>query len=303
MKLLSGSSNPQLAASIAQRLGVELLPADLSTFPNGEHRVRITDRVRGENVAIVQSFSEPVDTHIIETLLMIDALERLGARHVNLILPWMGYSLQDKVFREGEPIAAKVVANLISHAYVKRAILLDLHNSSTPGFFSIPTQHVSAQPLFFEFSQQHFQADLQAGQLVVASPDFGGLKRARVFADQLQVDLVNIDKHRNYSTGEVTAVQVQGGSVEHKTVLILDDAIVSGGTVIEAARVLKDEGASQVHFLATHSLLVQGAAQKLAESEIDSIITTNSISHDYLPKKFTVLDAGELFAQELRDWV
>src|SRR5690606_38305320 len=113
-------------------------------FPNGEKRVWIKDKVRGENITIVQSFSEPTDEHIMEFLLLTDALERMGARHINVVIPWLGYSLQDKVFREGEAIAAKVVANLISHAYVKRVFLLDVHNTSIPGFFSVPTHHLTA---------------------------------------------------------------------------------------------------------------------------------------------------------------
>lgn len=305
MKIIGGSSNQSLTQSLAKHLDADIISTEITTFPNGERRVWINDEignVKSQNIALVQSFSQPVDMHIMETLLMIDALERMGARHINLIVPWMGYSLQDKVFRDGEPIAAKVVANLVSHAYVKRAFLLDLHNSSTPGFFAIPTHHVSAQPLFIDYANQTFSQALKESNLVVASPDFGGLKRARVFANKIGVDLVNVDKHRDLKTGEVTAIQVQGGDVRDKIVLIMDDVIVSGGTVAEAARLLKQEGAREVHFFASHCLMVGSAKENLSDPAIDTIITTNSVEHDEILDKIKILDSAPLFVEELRDW-
>lgn len=303
MKILHGSSNKAVAVSLAQLMHLPLIATELTTFPNGESRVWIKDNIAGENIILVQSFSQPVDTHIMETLLMIDALERMGARHINLIVPWFGYSLQDKVFRDGEPIAAKVIANLLSHSYVKRAFLMDLHNSSTPGFFAIPTHHISAQSIFVEYAQKTFAPAFAAGQVLAASPDFGGLKRARSFANTLGVNLVNIDKHRDLKTGYITAIQVQGGDVEDKIVLITDDVIVSGRTVLEAARLLKKEGAKEVHFFASHGLFVGNAIENMSDDAIDSVITTNSVIHDSLPEKITVLDCAPLFAKELQDWV
>ncbi|MBP9820409.1 ribose-phosphate pyrophosphokinase, partial [Candidatus Woesebacteria bacterium] len=255
MKLLSGSSNLPLAQSIAQGLQIPLVNAEITHFANNERRVWIKDDVRGENVVLVQSFSDPADEHIMEFLLMVDALERMGARHVNAVIPWMGYSLQDKVFRYGEPIAAKVVANLVSNTYVKRVFLLDLHNTSTPGFFSIPSVHVSALQLFAQYIKDKFDQN----NLIVASPDFGGLKRARTFADVLNTELINIDKHRDLTTGEVSAQSVQGGSAKGKTVVLFDDCVLSGATVLEAAALLKKEGAQEVHFVATHGLFTGDA--------------------------------------------
>jgi ribose-phosphate pyrophosphokinase len=297
MKILSGSSNRPMAQAIADKMGLQLTEVDISTFANGETRVWIKEEVKGENIILVQSFSHPTDDYIIECLLLIDALERLGARHVNVVIPWMGYSLQDKVFRPGEAIAAKVVADLISHSYVKRAFLLDLHNSSTPGFFSIPTQHLSALNLFAEYAEQHF--DLS--RFVIASPDFGGLKRARVFAERLQLDLVNIDKHRNLHTGKVEAVGISG-DVSGKSVIIFDDLINSGSTVVTAAEILKDQGANEVHFFATHGPLVPTAYQTLQESLVDSVVVSNSINHSGKTDKVKILDVSSLFATELATW-
>lgn len=297
MKIIAGSSNTALAQSIAKHLDSELISVEISKFANDEKRVWINDSVKGQNVALVQSFSQPVDEHIMEFLLMADALERLGARHINLILPWMGYSLQDKVFRDGEAIAAKVVANLVSTAHIKRVFLMDVHNSSTPGFFSIPTHHLSALDMFVEYVKATFPIE----ECVVASPDFGGIKRSRVFANQLGLDMVNIDKHRDLASGEVTAVGL-AGDVTNKIVLINDDCILSGGTIIEAAELLKERGAKEVHFLATHGLFVNGAVDRLEKSQADSIIITDTIAQPKQSKKIKVLSVAPLLAESLKAW-
>lgn len=300
MKLISGSSNPKLAQKIANQLNVDLAETEISRFSNGEKRVWIKDNLRGENVALIQSFVNPVDETIMETMLLIDALERLGVRHVSLTIPWMGYSLQDKVFRLGEPISAKVIAKMISNAYVKRALLMDLHNDSIPAFFDIPTNYLSAMGIFIKFIQDNFDLD----QTVIGSPDFGGLKRARTLAKKLNLDLVNIDKTRDLKTGEVRAVELHG-NVADKTVVILDDVIVSGGTVVESADLLKQNGAKQVIFLASHGLFTQGTSD-MEQSQVDQVVITNSIDHpnlDSANSKFKVLDVSSVFADNLAKWL
>ncbi len=297
MKIIAGSSNISFAKSLAGALNSTLSEVEISRFANGEKRVWIKDTVKGENVVLVQTFGTPTDENIIEFLLLADALERLGARHVNAVIPWFGYSLQDKVFRVGEPIAAKVVANLVSNAYIKRAFLLDLHNSSTPGFFSIPVQHLSTQDVFSKYVHDHFDVT----QCVVASPDFGGLKRARVFAEKLGVELVNIDKHRDLVSGQVTALGIHG-NVDNKIVILVDDVINTGGTVISAADILKQHGAREVHFLSSHGPLVPEALHKLQDSSVDSIVVTNSIESDQTIPKLHKVDVAPLFAQEISTW-
>ena len=297
MLILSGSSNPKLANAIAGALQTQVVEVEIQKFANGEKRVWVKGELRGQNVTLVQSFSDPTDEHIIETLLIADAVERLGARNLNLVLPWMGYSLQDKVFRLGEPIAAKVVANLVSSSYIKRAFLLDLHNSSIPGFFSIPTEHVSLIDTFVDHCKQHF--DLS--QVVVASPDFGGLKRARVFADKLGVGLVNFDKKRNLETGKIEITNLHG-DVSGKVVLTFDDVIVSGGTVIEIANVVNQNHAKSVHFIATHALFADHALEKINSSTIDSIITSDSVALQGTTQKVVSISCADVFAQALRNW-
>lgn len=290
MKLISGSSNPALSKNLTQELGLELVGVELSKFANDEKRVRLNGSVQGETVLIVQSFSQPVDEHIMEFLLLTDALERAGAKKVYAIIPWYGYSLQDKVFNDGEPLSAKVVANLISNSYTHRVFLLDVHNPSIAGFFSVPTHHLSALPLFKDYVEENF--DLK--QAVVASPDFGGLKKAAKLAKILNLDLANIEKNRNLQTGEIIKMELHG-QVKNKTILVFDDVIVSGGTVIEATEVLKKAGAKEIHFLATHGLFVNKAKEKLQNSALDSIIITNSIHHPQLPPKIKSLNCAQIF--------
>jgi len=298
MKLVSGSSNLPLAQKLAKHLGIDLVKVKITKYANDEKHIEILDNVQGENIILLQSFSRPVDEHIMEFLLLADALERMGARHVNAVIPWYGYSLQDKVFKDGEPLSAKVVANLISASYIKRVSLLDVHNTSIAGFFSVPTHHLSALPLFTKYAKENY--DLK--QIVVASPDFGGLKRAWQLAKSLNVDLVNIDKHRDLKTGKITRMELHG-DVKTKTVLVFDDVAVSGGTVIKAAEVLKKSGAKKVHFLVTHGLLVGNVESKLNTSAIDTIVITNSIYHQKLPNNVQTIDCAKLFADQLKGWM
>lgn len=298
MFVISGSSNPQLAVEIAQLMGLELVTVEIGVFPNGEKRINIQKDVHGQNIVLVQSFSAPTDEYIMEFLLLADALERMGARHINAVIPWMGYSLQDKVFRNGEPLSAKVVADLVSQSYIKRVLLLDLHNMSIPGFYSVPTRQLSALELFADHIEKTFEHD----KLVIASPDFGGLKRAREFAKNLDVDLVNIDKQRDLRTGQVTATSVHG-DVKDKIVILFDDSVVSGGTVIETAKLLKEQGANSVHFLATHGLFVNDSQNNIQQSTVDSVLVTNSIQHASLVPKITELSVASLFAESLKHWL
>lgn len=304
MNIISGSSNPQLATAIADQINKiskkkasQLIPIEISKFANDEKRVWIKDKelVRGQEVCLVQSFNAPVDENIIETLLIVDALERLGTKGITLIIPWLGYSLQDKVFRPGEAIAAKVVADIISQRFINQIFLLDLHNSSIPGFFSVPTHHLFADEIFINYLKKEIDFD----QAVVASPDFGGIKRSRIFAEKVALDVVNIDKSRDLKTGQVTAHELHGPSVKNKTVIVIDDVIISGSTVIESANLLKKNGAKKVYFLASHGVFCQGL-NELENSAVDQIIVSNSIRQKQeTSKKLTVLDISSVFAQEL----
>lgn len=308
MNIISGSSNLELAKSIVTSLNQkvpaqnsQLIQTEISKFPNDEKRIWIKDedKVRGQKISIVQSFSKPVDENLIETLLIIDALERLGAREVSLIIPWMGYSLQDKVFREGESIAAKVVADMISNSFVSRVFLLDLHNPSIPGFFSVPTYHLSAMNLFID----HLKTNDYLDNTVVVSPDFGALKASRIFAKNLNLPLFNIDKSRDFKTGIVTAHALHGGEIAGKNAIIFDDVIVSGSTAAETAALLKKEGALKVIFTATHGIFCNNGVNIVSQSEIDYIVISNSIAQVEKVKKIKQVDLSSLFVNALVDWI
>ena len=307
MNIIAGSSHPDLANKIVDQLNKispqtknQLIPVEIKQYPNGEKSVWIKEAklVRGQRICIIQSFNKPVDENIIETLLIADALERLGARGVSIIIPWLGYSLQDKVFRPGEAIAAKVVADLISKSFIKRVFLLDLHNSSIPGFFSIPSYHLFADEIFIK----HLKENIDLDNAVIASPDFGGLKRARDFAKKLSLPLINIDKSRDLVTGEVTAHAIHGGSVAGKTVILFDDVIVSGGTVVHTAQLLKKEGALEVHFLSSHGIFCDNGLEKIEQSDIKTVVVSNSIEQIQKSSKLKVLDLSQIFAEQLADW-
>ncbi|MBU0978846.1 MAG: ribose-phosphate pyrophosphokinase [Patescibacteria group bacterium] len=297
MRLIAGSSNPQLATEVATALGVSLVKIASNIFANGERRVKVKDDVRGQDVVILQSFSSPADQQIIEFLLLTDALERMGAKSVEAVIPWMGYSLQDKVFSPGEPISAKVVADLVSNSFVRRVVLIDLHNTSIPAFFSVPTTHISAEQLMLEYVKDH----LNHKQTVVVSPDFGGLKRSRQFAKQLDVELLNINKHRDLQTGKVTEVSLQG-DVKGKQVILYDDIIVGGSTAVETAKLLHAEGAKQIYFLATHGLFAGGALDKIKSAPIEKVVITNTIYHQTLPHNVETISIAKLIADEVEFW-
>lgn len=296
MILLSGSSNKPLAEKIAQAMQTSLGAIEISQFANGERRVWIQEDVKGHDVALIQSFSDPVDTHIIEFALITDALFRAGARRVFAVIPWFGYSLQDKVFRPGEPIAMKVIATLLDSVSTYRYILMNLHNSSGAGFFAKPSSVLSSDEVFMN------EIKKIEGEVVIVSSDFGGLKRVGRFAQALGLPLANIDKRRDLHTGEVVAHAITG-DIRGKTAVIVDDIINGGSTGIEAARILRENGAGKIIMYATHAILAGDAAERLAASDLDELVVTDTIdvSSKAFPK-LRVVSVADIFARELSRW-
>lgn len=295
MIIFSGSSRVAFIDQLAERLQAEQGEIDIDQFANGEKRLRVLTSVDGQECVIIQSFSQPVDEQIIELVLIADALERAGAKEVTAVIPWLGYSLQDKVFRDGEPLAARVVADIVSHAFIQRVVVLDMHNPSIVGFFSVPTVHLRALTLFSDYARNQWERT----ESVVVSPDFGGLKQARLFAEQLGVELVNVNKHRDLKTGLVSTLGLSG-EVQGKICLVYDDVINTGGTVVEVAKLLKEQGAKEVHFLVTHGLFAGDGLAKMEHEAIDSVVISDSIAHSSLPTKIKVLSVVNLIADKLR---
>lgn len=291
MLICSGSSNAQLAGDIAKTLNVSFIDRSISTFPNGEKRILLTTSVRHEDVVIVQSFSQPVDEHIIELALLVDATKRAGANSITVVIPWMGYSLQNEVFRVGESLAVKVIADMLSVLPIDKFVFMDLHTDEIIGFFPKLAANLSMIDTFAEDAQ---------GDIVV-SPDHGGGKRAKQFAELLDLPYVELEKSRDRASGLITL----GGEpvdVLGKRCLLMDDVINTGSTTMAAAESLKKQGATSVTVYATHIVSTEKHIEALEKSKIDHIIVSNTVHNLALKgaKKFHVVSAGEQIAAALR---
>ena len=296
MQIFSGSSNPELASKISQLLNVQLGSIKISQFSGDEKRVWVKDKKIEKDVVVVQSLSRPTNDNLIEFCLICDALRRGGATEITAVIPWMGYSKQDKVFREGEPLSAKVIAQIIQVAHVSKIITFDLHNKATLGFFDVPVIDLTAKPLFIEY----FKKSISDNTVVVA-PDAGAVKSSTAFASELGVPVVYMDKKRDLVSGEVTVVGMSR-SVEGVDVIIIDDNVFTGSTLIESANALKKSGAKSIKVGVTHHLFVPGVQEKLEESEIDEIIVTDTIVNNE-PKKYRklkILSVAQMVVDELR---
>lgn len=314
MQLFGGLSNQDLVEKI-EKLGVLLGKADIAKFANDEKRVCVNvgksaiQKV-SKSAAILQSFSVPVDENIIEFCLLADALTRAGYTELVGVVPWLGYSKQDKVFLSGEALSAKVIAQIIQTTKVKKLITFDLHNRAITGFFDIPVIELSAKPLFKEYFEKKINEN--PANYVVVAPDEGAVKASAYFARELGVNICYMDKRRDLITGEVSVVGMTG-DVVGKHAIIVDDMIVTGSTMMKSAKYLKKMGAVGVSVAATHHLYLSGVQDKLETSEIDEAVVTdtvsvNSQSPNSLPaqagqilkfKKLKVLSVAGLIVDEL----
>ena len=295
MIIISGSSNQSLAQEISQILGARLADIEISKFPNGEKRIWIKEDLAGEDVAIIQSFSDPVDEHIVELNLIADASKHLKARQTLAVIPWMGYSPQDKEFRKGEPISVHVIARMIQSVDVNQVLTVDIHSQSSLDLFDIPAHQISALSLFVSHFKQQDLADH-----VVVSVDKGSLELATNFSQQLELPLVVFDKLRDRATGQVSLTHVSG-EVEGKKAIAIDDFVSTGSTRISASAQLKSMGLVEYHDCITHALLAGNSPQKLQDSQIDSIITTNTYpvpKHKLFPK-LSVLSIAKPLAEKI----
>lgn len=295
MKIFSGSSNPGLAAEICEYLDTALGRADISTFADGETMFHIRENVRGRDVFIIQSTSPPVNDNLVELLIMVDAFRRASARRITAVLPYYGYSRQDRKSEPRVPITAKLVANLLTTAGVDRVLCTDLHAGQIQGYFDIPVDNLFAAPVILEYFRS-----LELQNLVIISPDAGGVERARAFAKRLDASLAIIDKRR---TGmNVTELMNIIGDVQDRTAVILDDMIDTAGTLIQAAEAVKAKGAAKVMAAATHAVLSGPAKERIRNSALEEVIVSNSIPHGDLDKasRVTVLSMAELLGEGIR---
>ncbi len=270
IKLFSGNANPALAREICGHLGVGLGEATVSSFSDGEIRVRIEENVRGADVFVAQSCCTPVNTSIIELLIMIDALKRSSAYRITAVIPYFGYARQDRKEQPRVPISAKLMADLITTAGADRVLTMDLHAGQIQGFFNIPVDHLYATPVLLDYINKRGAADL-----VVVSPDAGGVERARAFAKRLQAQLAIIDKRREGPSK--TQVMNIIGDVDGRNVLLLDDMIDTAGTIVQGAQACAEKGARMVWAGCTHPVLSGPALERLQESCLTEVVVTNTI--------------------------
>jgi len=295
LAIFSGNANPGLAHAICRTLNVRLGDCVVGRFSEGEIRVKVNENVRGKDVFVVQSTCPPPNDHLMELLILIDALRRASARRITAVIPYYGYARQDRKDQPRVSITAKLVANLITTAGADRVLTMDLHAGQIQGFFDIPLDHLYAVNIFaLHLAQKRLQA------LVVVSPDVGGIKMARAYAKRLNAGLAIVDKRR--SSPEATEVMHILGEVGGNTCLLVDDLIATGSSLIEAARALKQAGAKAIYGAVTHAVLSGPAMKRIADSPLQELIVTDTIP---LPKekrhrKMMVLSVAPLFGEAIR---
>ncbi|ANU15766.1 ribose-phosphate diphosphokinase [Planococcus maritimus] len=274
LKIFSLNSNKELAEQIAEQVGLPLGKSSVTHFSDGEIQINIEESIRGCDVFIVQSTSQPVNENLMELLIMIDAVKRASARTVNVVIPYYGYARQDRKARSREPITAKLVANLLETAGATRVVVLDLHAPQIQGFFDILIDHLVAVPLLSDHFLNDANIDLE--NAIIVSPDHGGVTRARKMADRLKAPIAIIDKRR--PRPNVAEVMNIVGNVEGKTAIIIDDIIDTAGTISIAASALIESGAKEVYACCTHPVLSGPAVQRIQDSVIKELVVTNSIA-------------------------
>src|SRR6476469_1530837 len=271
LMVFTGNANPELAAGVAKQLGIPLGKAVVSKFSDGEVMIEINENVRGKDVFVLQSTCAPTNDNLMEIMLMVDALKRASAGRITAAIPYFGYARQDRRPRSARvAISAKVVANMLQEAGVERVLIMDLHADQIQGFFDIPVDNIYASPILLGDLQKRNYDDL-----LVVSPDVGGVVRARALAKRLGCDLAIIDKRR--PKANVSEVMNIIGEVEGRNCVIMDDMVDTAGTLCKAAQVLKQRGAKQVFAYATHPVLSGGAGERIAASELDELVVTDTI--------------------------
>ncbi len=296
LKLFSGNANPALATEICGYLGIKLGEATVSSFSDGEIRVKVEENVRGADVFVVQSCCQPVNDSLMELLIIIDALKRSSANRITAVIPYFGYARQDRKDQPRVPISAKLVADLITTAGADRVLTMDLHAGQIQGFFNIPVDHLYALPVLLDYITKRKITDL-----VVVSPDAGGVERARAFAKRLQANLAIIDKRREGPNQ--TQIMNIIGDVDGKSALLLDDMIDTAGTIVQGAQACIDKGAREVWAACTHAVLSGPALERMQKSCLNQVVITNTIpmrGKDQACPKLHQLSVAPLLGEAIR---
>jgi len=297
IKFFTGTAHRGLAKEIASYLDIPIGDAAVSEFSDGEIMVQINENVRGSDVFVLQPTSMPVNRHLMELLLMVDALKRASASRITAVIPYYGYARQDRKVQPRVPISAKLVADLITAAGTNRVLTMDLHAAQIQGFFNIPVDNLYAAPVLLDYVRKQYHLE----NLTIVSPDAGGVERARSFAKKLECSIAIIDKRREMAN--VSQIMNVIGAVENKDTIILDDMIDTGGTTVQAAEALKAKGARRVVAACTHAVLSDNAVEKANSSVLEELIVTNTIPPDSKKeqcKKLTVLSIAPLIGEAIK---
>jgi ribose-phosphate pyrophosphokinase len=294
LKIISGNANRALAEAIVKNLGVSLGKTSITRFSDGEIQAKIVDNVRGADCFVIQPTCPPVNENIMELLIISDALRRASARRITAVLPYYGYGRQDRKAEPRVPITSKLVANLIVASGVSRVLTMDLHAGQIQGFFDIPVDHLYGMPVFLQYLKSKNMSDM-----VIVSPDAGGVERARAFAKHLNADLAIVDKRR--PRPNEAAIMNIIGDVKDKTAIILDDMVDTAGTLTKVAAAIREKGAKQVFAAASHGVLSGAAIEKINESPLEELIITDSIPlNGKQSNKIKVLTIAPLLAEAIK---
>ncbi|MGX7092887.1 ribose-phosphate diphosphokinase [Hutsoniella sourekii] len=297
LKIFSLNSNKPLAEKIAEEVGVELGKIEISRFADGEIKVNIDESIRGSHVYVIQSTSAPVNDNLMELMIMIDALRRASAKTVNLVIPYYGYARQDRKAKSREPITAKLVANMLEMAGADRIVAMDLHAAQIQGFFDIPLDHLMGAPLLANY---FIDNGLIGDDIVVVSPDHGGVTRARKLAEFLKAPIAIVDKRR--PKANVAEVMNIVGDIDGKIAILIDDMIDTGGTICLAAEALMEKGAKEVYVTCTHPVLSGPAVERLEQAPIKKVIITDTIAlpEEKIIDKIEIVSVAQLVGEAIR---
>ena len=298
LKIFTANSNPKVAQDIASALGLQISNSEVKTFSDGEIAVSVGESVRGSDVFIVQSTSNPVNDHLMELLIMTDAMRRASANRITAVIPYFGYARQDRKAKARDPISAKLVADMLTTAGVDRVLTMDLHAAQIQGFFDIPVDHLLGVPLLAPYFAQKFAGDMD--DIMVVSPDFGSVTRARNFAQRIDAPIAIVDKRRQKAN--VCEVMNIIGDVSGKRVILVDDMIDTAGTLCNAANALVEKGgAKEVYACATHGVLSGPAMERIQNSVIKEVVLLDTvpIPEDKMIDKIVTLPVGSVFAEAI----
>ena len=297
MKLLTGNSNKNLSQKISKFLKTKLVHSSIRKFSDGEIYIEINENIRGNSIFLLQSVSSPANDNLMELLLCIDALKRSSAKNITAVIPYFGYARQDRKVAPRTSISAKLVSNLITNAGANRILSVDLHAGQIQGFFDIPVDNLFATPIF----ARHIKKTTKLNNLICVAPDVGGVERTRALSRRINSSIAIIDKRRP-SPGKSEVMNIVG-NVKNKNCVIVDDIIDSGGTIVNAAKALKDKGAKDVHVYITHAVLSGEAVKKIENSKIKKLITTDTIDNSKKiagSKKIEIISIAPMISEAMK---